>query len=99
MRTLDEIMGTVERATGFSRADLLSRAKTKHVSIARNMFYFVAVAEGYTQQSVADFMSRKHAVVGRQARVFEGWIAVNDPCVRCLDEYYKYCKDSKRLKL
>jgi chromosomal replication initiation ATPase DnaA len=94
MKTMDKILKSVARASGIKEADILSYDKRATVSIARNMFCYIARQQGFMNEQVAKFLGRSPGTVSLQTKQFTGWLETGD---RLSAKYYEcYNKKNER---
>lgn len=58
--TLQQILKLTSEVTGISEESILSPCRYREVVIARSMFCYHAVNNGYCNKHVADFLNRYH---------------------------------------
>jgi hypothetical protein len=78
MRTLREIRKAVSGSTGVTETEMRARINTPRVAVARNLYYWLGVREGYAPGHVGVSVRRSRATVYLQTWRFDDALTVGD---------------------
>jgi chromosomal replication initiation ATPase DnaA len=77
-KNLHSLLSKVANAAGITVEQIQSRSRKADIALARQVFYFVAERENYTQDEVANILSRCRTNSTNAVNKINNYISIND---------------------